>query len=162
VCMDKLKAEMSKNGNELTIDGDVWMVKDKQGGTGAFTFVNATTLVATMGTLGTKDGVLAAAKGGSALKTSPAFVEMYSKINTGDSLWFLMNGNSPLFNKMGGMGVKPKAIFGSLNVSDGLALDLRIRLTTPDEATQLANMAKGQIGNPQVKQMFDKLEVIAD
>ena len=59
-------------------------------------------------------------------------------------------------------GVKPKAVFGSINVTDGLTVDLRIRLGSPDEATQLVNMAKGQTNNPQVKQMFDKLDVTAD
>ena len=161
-CMDKAKAEAAKNGSEVTVDGDVVIIKDKKGESTAFTFVNNNTIVGTMGASGTKDGVMAAAKGGSALKSSPAFVDMYSKVNTQDSLWFLMNGNSPVFNKMGGMGVKPKAIFGSVNITDGLTVDVRVRLSTPDEATQLANMAKGQVTNPQVKQMFDKLDVVAD
>ena len=45
-------------------------------------------------------------------------------------------------------GVKPKAVFGSINVTDGLTVDMRIRLGTPDEATQLVNMAKGQTNKP--------------
>ena len=53
-------------------------------------------------------------------------------------------------------------LFGSLNVTDGLTLDMRIRLGSPDEATQLVNMAKGQADSPQVKQMFDKLDVSGD
>jgi hypothetical protein len=161
-CLDKAKAEAAKKGSELTIDGDVFMVKDKSGQNSAFTFVNDTTIVGVIGGNATKDAVLAAAKGGSALKSSPAFVEMFSKINTNDSLWMLMNGNSPAFSKMGSMGVKPKAIFGSVNVTDGLTLDMRIRLGTPDEAKQLVSMLQGQINNPQVKQMFDKLDVTQD
>jgi hypothetical protein len=58
--------------------------------------------------------------------------------------------------------VKPKAVFGSVNVTDGLTVDMRIRLGSPDEATQLVTMAKGQTSNPQVKQMFDKLDVTSD
>ena len=161
-CMDKAKAEAAKKGSEVTVDGDVFMVKDKSGQNTAFTFVNDTTLLGVIGANATKDAVLAAAKGTSALKSSPTFVEMFSKINTGDSVWMLMNGNSPAFSKMGSMGVKPRAIFGSVNVTDGLTLDMRIRLSTNDEATQLVNMLKGQINNPQVKQMFDKLDVAAD
>jgi len=87
---------------------------------------------------------------------------MYSKINTGDSLWMLINGNSPALAKAGAMGVKPKAIFGSLNVTDGLTMDVRIRMGTPDEAKSFVSMAQGQIGNPQVKQMFDALDVTND
>ncbi|MDB4955958.1 MAG: hypothetical protein JWO36_3527 [Myxococcales bacterium] len=161
-CLDKAKAEAVKKGTEITIDGNVFLVKDKAGETSAFTFVNDTTLLGTMGSAGTKDGVLAAAKGTSALKTSQTFVEMYSKINTKESLWMLMNGNSPMFSKMGAMGVKPKAIFGSINLTDGLTVDMRMRLATPDEATSFVNMIKPQITNPQVKQMVDKLDVGTD
>jgi len=161
-CVGKAKEEAAKQGTEITVDGDVFIVKDKSGQPSAFTFVNDNTLIGTIGTMGTKDGVLAAAKGQSALKSSATFTEMFSKINTQDSLWLLMNGNSPAFSKMGSMGVKPKAIFGSINVTDGLTVDMRMRLGTPDEAKQLVTMLQGQINNPQVKQMFDKLDVAQD
>ena len=87
---------------------------------------------------------------------------MYSKINTKESMWLLINGNAPFMAKAAQAGVKPKAVFGSVNVTDGLTVDMRIRLGSPDEATQLVNMAKGQTNNPQVKAMFDKLDVTAD
>src|SRR3569623_487728 len=161
-CVGKAKEEAAKKGTDITVDGDVFIVEDKSGEPVAFTFVNDSTMIATIGTMGTKDAVLAAAKGTSTLKSSQSFVEMYSKINTNDSLWMLMNGNSPAFSKMGAMGVKPKAIFGSVNVTDGLTMDMRIRLGTPDEAKQLVTMLQGQINNPQVKQMFDKLDVAQD
>jgi hypothetical protein len=161
-CVGKAKEEAAKQGTDLTVDGDVFVVKDKSGQPSAFTFVNDNTLIGTIGTIGTKDGVLAAAKGTSSLKSSAMFTEMYSKINTQDSLWILMNGNSPAFSKMGSMGVKPKAIFGSINVTDGLTVDMRMRLGTPDEAKQLVTMLQGQLNNPQVKQMFDKLDVVQD
>jgi hypothetical protein len=161
-CVDKAKAEAAKQGTEITVDGDVFVVKDKSGQPSAFTFVSDNTLIGTIGTMGTKDGVLAAAKGQSALKSSATFTEMFSKINTQDSLWLLMNGNSPAFSKMGSMGVKPKAIFGSINVTDGPTVDMRMRLGTPDEAKQLVTMLQGQLNNPQVKQMFDKLDVVQD
>lgn len=161
-CIDKAKAEAAKNGTEISVDGDVFLVKAKGGESSAWTFVNGDTLLGTLGAAASKDGVLAAAKGTSALKTSQAFVEMYSKINTKESLWLLVNGNAPFMAKAASAGVKPKAIFGSLNVTDGLTLDLRIRFASADEATQLVNMAKGQTDNPQVKQMFDKLDVTSD
>jgi hypothetical protein len=160
--LDKCKAEAAKKGTEITVDGDVFMVKDKKGQSSAFTFVGDSTIVAVMGANGTKDGVLAAAKGDSALKTSPAFVEMYGKIDTTQSLWMVMNGNSPVFKQLGAMGVKPKAVFGSINLTDGLTIDMRMRVATADEATSFANMMKPNLSNPQVKQMFDKLDVVTD
>ena len=161
-CLDKAKAEAAKKGTEITVDGNVFLIKDKGGQSTAWTFVSNDTLLGVIGPTASKDTLLAAAKGGSALKTSQTFVEMYSKINTKDSLWMLINGNAPFMAKAAQAGVKPKAVFGSVNVTDGLTVDMRIRLGTPDEATQLVNMAKGQTNNPQVKQMFDKFDIAAE
>jgi hypothetical protein len=161
-CLEKAKAEAAKNGSEVTVDGDVFTVKDKSGQLTAWTFVSGDTLLGVLGPTASKDTVLAAAKGGSALKTSQTFVDMYSKVKTNESLWLLINGNAPFMAKAAQAGVKPKAVFGSVNVTDGLTLDLNIRVATPDEATNLVNMMKGQVNNPQVKQMFDKFDVSAD
>jgi hypothetical protein len=161
-CMDKYKGEAAKNGTDVSVDGDVILVKDKNGDTSAMTFVNDTTIIGVVGPNATKDGVKAAAKGGSTLKTSQTFVDMYSKINTQDSLWVLVNGNSGLLDKASSVGIKPKAVFGSLNVTDGLAVDVRIRLASADDAKSFVGMMKGQTDNPQVKAMFDKLDVTND
>ncbi|HEY0253940.1 MAG TPA: hypothetical protein VGC41_20560 [Kofleriaceae bacterium] len=161
-CIDKAKDEAAKKGTELKLDGDVVLIKDKSGEQTAMTFVNDSTMIATIGAQGTTDGVHAAAKGGSALKTSTTFVEMYSKINAGESLWFLINGNSKLLEKSGSLGIKPKAVFGSLNVTDGLTVDVRIRLASADEVKGFVGMMQGQIGNPQVKSMVDTLDITGD
>jgi hypothetical protein len=155
-CLTKMKAEIEKDGTKLTDDGGIYTLS-KDGNTAAFTHVNDTTAVMVVGANGNVAGVKAATAGTSALKTSPAFIDMFSKIKTGDSLWLLANGNSPMFEKAGALGVKPKAVFGSVNVTDGLTMDLRIRLNTPDEATSLANMVQGQA--KQAAQMFDKFDV---
>jgi hypothetical protein len=158
-CMDKYKAEAAKNDTEITIDGDVVLVKStKDNETAAMTFVNDTTMIATIGTLGTKDGVKAAAKGGNGLKSSQMFNDLFGKINTSDSLWFLVNGNSPLLDKASMMG-KPKAMYGSLNITDGLAVDFHVKSSSADEAKSLVDMAKAQTDSPQVKQMVDKIEI---
>jgi hypothetical protein len=156
-CLDKAKEAAAKEGTTIAVDGDVINVKDKSGTASAFTFVNDNTLLGVMGANGNKDGVKQAAAGTSALKSSQAFVDMYSKINTSDSLWLLMNGSSKVFDKMAGMGVKPKALFGSLNVTDGLSVDFRMRVDTPDQAAQLANMGKSQAAG--AKQYFDKFDI---
>jgi hypothetical protein len=156
-CFDKMKDEASKSGDEIKRDGDVVLVKSKKGETVAITFVNDTTAVAVIGPNANKDGVMKAAKGGSALKSSPAFVEMYSKINTQASLWMLVNGNSKVFDKAAQMGVKPKAVFGSVNVTDGLSVEMRMRLESADQAAQMANAFSGQLAA--FKSMVDKLDV---
>jgi hypothetical protein len=157
-CLDKMQDEMKQDGTEFTKTGDVAVFKNtKMNQTYAVTFVNDSTLIAVLGDQATPDGVKAVASAKSTLKTSPPFLDMYSKVNTNDSLWGLMNGNSKAFEKAGAMGVKPKAVFGSLNVSDGLAVDFRMRLDTQDAAAQFATMVKGQL-QPAAK-MFDKTDV---
>jgi hypothetical protein len=159
-CVDKAKEAAKKDGSELTQDGDVLLVKDKKGESVAFMFTNDSTLLAVIGPQATKAGVTEAAQGKSTLATSPAFTEMYSKINSGDSMWMLMNGNSKAFEKMPIPGAKIKAMMGSVNVTDGLTLDARIRLDSPDKAAELANMGKMQAA--QAAKMFDKLDISAD
>lgn len=160
-CLDKLKAEAAKDGGSVTQDGDVYLNKDSDGTTAAM-FIDDNTLLLTGGTLGTKDAIMAAAKGTSALKTSPAFTDIFKKVNTNQSMWFVMNGNSPALADLAAMGMKPKALYGSLNVTDGLSLDAGARFNTPDEAKNIADMAKKYTDNPQIKGMVDKLDVKAD
>lgn len=160
-CLDTMKAEMTADGTEFTKDGDVATFKSSKGGPPvALMFINDNTALAVIGPQATADGVKAAAKGTSALKSSPPFLDMYSKVKTTDSVWGLMNGASKVFDKMGSMGVKAKAVFGSLNVTDGLSLNLRLRLETPDAAQQLTSMSKQQMA--QAAKMFDQIDVAAD
>lgn len=156
-CFDKMKDEAAKSGDEITRDGDVVIVKSKKGETVAITFVTDDTAVAVVGPNASKDGVMKAAQGGSTLSSSAAFVDMYSKIDTQASLWMLVNGNAKVFDKAAAMGVKPKAVFGSLNVTDGLAVDVRMRLESADQATQMANAFRGQLAGFQ--SMVDKMDV---
>lgn len=160
-CFDKWKPDMEKEGVTVTVTNGVYVVKDKHDKTTAMTFTNDNTLLIIVGANANEAGVKAAAAGTSALKSSPAFADLYSKVNSKDSVWGVANGNAPFMAQMGGMtGSKPKAIFGSVNVTDGLAVDLRIRLESPDAAKTLADMAKGQTG--QVAPMVDKIDVTND
>jgi len=157
-CLDKMQDDMKKDGTEYTKVGDVALFKSKTGETAAATFVSDSTALIVLGDKANADGVKTVAAGDSALKKSPTFVDMYGKINTADSVWFLVNGK--VLDKGAAMGVKAKAIFGSVNVTDGLKMDMRMRLETPDAATQLATMAKGQA--QQAAKMFDQLDVTSD
>jgi hypothetical protein len=161
-CFDKDGVtEAEKDGTKVNIDGDVVLITDKTGKQMGFTFVNDSTAIAVLGPdATTKDGIKKIAAGGGSLAKSQTVVDLYGKMKTSDSLWFLVNGNAPFMSKAGSLGVKPKAIFGSLNVTDGLSLDLHMRLNTPDEAGNFVSMAKGQLG--QAKQFFDKIDVTSD
>jgi hypothetical protein len=156
-CLDKGKDDIAKEGGEYTRDGDVGMLKSKDGPPSAFTFVNDTTLVAVFGDNANAAGVKTAVAGNSALKSSPAFVDMYGKIKTSESLWMLVNGKA-LENMP--MGVKASALYGSINVTDGLTMDMRMRVETPEAATQLANLGKTQA--QQMAKMVDKADFTAE
>jgi hypothetical protein len=157
---EKVKAELAKDGGEFSREGDVSLFKDKAGNQVAVTFVNDRTAIAVFGGQVTAASAKTAAAGGSALKSSPPFLEMYSKVNAGDSLWFLLNGKAPIFETMATMGVKPKAMFGSVNVTDGLSLEMRMRLESPEEASRIAGMGKSQLD--QASKMFDRVDITND
>jgi hypothetical protein len=157
-CYDKL-VKSGKIGKEAKKDGDVLLFK-KDNNQAAFTFVDANTALFVMGTNGTKDGIKTVAKGGSALKTSAAFVELYKKTNTSDTLWVIMNGSSKAFDAMASLGIKPKAVYGSLNVTKDLNLDLRVRMKSAADATNLSNMANSQV--KAAAGMVDKLNIATD
>jgi hypothetical protein len=157
---EKVKAQITKDGGEFTRDGDVGLFKDKSGGQVALTFVNDTTALAVIGNQVTAASAKAAAAGGSTLKTSQQFLDMYSKIGGGDSLWFLINGKSKVFEKAAMFGIKPQAVFGSVSVTDGLSLDMRMRLENDAAAKQLADTGKAQLS--QASKMFDKVDITND
>lgn len=161
-CFDKDGvAEVEKDGSKVMIDGDTVMITDKNGQHLGFTFVNDDTALMVMGTNAeTKDGIKKVASGSSGLQTSATVVKLYSKINTQDSMWYLVNGKAPFMAQLQSMGVKPQAMFGSVNVTDGVSVDLHMRLGSPDEANNLVTMLKGELG--QAKQFFDKVDVSSD
>lgn len=158
-CYAKLQKD-KKADQDVTIDGDVMIVKQKGGPDVAMSFVDDSTAIAVIGGQASKAGIKAIAKGTSALKASAAFKEYYSKTNTQHTAWAIVNGNSKMFKDLNGMGIKPKAVFGSVNVTKDLNLDVRMRFGSADEAKNLAGMAQGQIKG--AAQMFDKIDVKAD
>ena len=167
-CFDsKGISQVEKDGTKVVIDGDVVLVTDKSGKQVGFTFVDDTTAIAVIGPDAASKGSIERIASGEVrgLDTSPAFGEMYDKVNTHDSMWMLINAQSPALAKQGlnSMGMHMKAIYGSVNVTDGLALDLRVRVDSPDEATNMVSMAKAAIaGNQQLTQFVDKLDITSE
>jgi len=125
-----------------------------------FGFVDATTAVAMIGAATTPARFAAALAGGAPLRKSPVFVELLGRINLEASMWVVINGNSSVFEQAASLGVKPKAIIGSVKLEAGLDANLRVTLATPAEAQQITTMAQGQLGMAQG--FFEKLEVTAD
>lgn len=158
-CLDSMKDEIAKGGTELTRDGDVALFKNTRTGQQiAMQYINDSTALAVFGEQVTAASVKAAQSNSQTLKSSQPFLDMYGKISTGDSLWFLLSGR--VLDKGAALGVKPSGVFGSLNVSDSLTLDLRIRLASPEEAAKLTTLGQSQA--KQAAKMFDKLDITSD
>lgn len=156
-CSEKWNDDLSKEKVTVKRDGDiVTFVDDGNAGVG-ITFISGDRALVVMGQGVNADAVKKAAAGGSTLSTSPSFVDMHGKITKDQSVWFLMNGNSKIFEDAAQMGLRPKAVFGSINVTDGLAADIRARLDSADQATQTVTSFKGQLAS--MASMFDKLDL---
>jgi len=155
-CLDKSKDEIAKDGTTMTRDGDVVLLDNAaQNEHAAITFVNDSTGLIAVGDAATTAGVKALLSGSSGLKSSTAFIEMYKKIKTTDSVWVLANGKV-----MEKLPMSATAAYGSLNVTDGFALDGHIRSQSPEAATQMATLATGQF--KQAAQFVDKAEFTAE
>lgn len=158
-CVDKLKDELTSGGGEVTRDGDLVLAKDRRGMQAAVSFLDGGTAIVVVGDNGTTSGVKAVAAGGSKLRTTAGFAERYKKVNTRDSLWMVVD--HALLDKLPLM-MKPQASFGSVNMTDGVALDMRIQFENPGDATAAADLGKSQTQTQAVQEYIDKAEFIAD
>jgi hypothetical protein len=156
-CVDKSKDDLAKEGAEVSRDGDIVLIKDQRGDPAALSFINDSTALVVIGENGTAAGVKRALAGGSTLKSSAGFLDRYKKVNTRDSIWMLVNGK--ILDKLP-LSMKARSLFGSINVADGLALDLRVQFESPDAATQVATLANGQA--KQAQAYVDKAEFTND
>lgn len=127
----------------------------------AFTFVDGATLVALIGPGASPAGLGAVIARGTPLRGSPQFGELFGKLQLGDPLWFVLDGKSKLFDNASMLSVfRPRAILGSVNVSNGLAVAARVRLDTADEATNVTAMVQGQLG--MAATIFEEIAVSAE
>lgn len=159
-CLDQLKAELAAEKVEVTTDGDVVMLKGG-GADLAFTFTGDKTAVVVLGPKANKAGVLEAAAGKSPLRTSKAFTEMYSRIQTSHTAWAMVRGDADLVRKnLDRLSVRADAIYGSAKVTDGLELHGQIRVQTEEQATNLRDLIRNQ--SKLFETMAEKLEIEAD
>ncbi|HEU0034704.1 MAG TPA: hypothetical protein VFQ53_28965 [Kofleriaceae bacterium] len=158
-CFDKM-VKAKQGQAKIVRDGDIVTITTKDNQPVAFMFLDDSTALVVVGTQANTAGVKGIAKGTSTLRTSAAFSDLHKKTNTNDTLWMIINGNSKAFDQMRGMGMKPKAVFGSVNVTKDLTMDLRMRMESAGEATNIASMMQSQVKG--AAGMFDKLQVSSD
>jgi hypothetical protein len=119
-------------------------------------FAGATTAVIA----GSRERLHAALAAGAPLRRSRAFSELWSLVDTRRAAWFVGNGSMRSLDRMSALGVRPRAVFGSMSLASGLSLISQLRVGSPDEAAQLAAVAQAQSGA--LQGMADKLEISAE
>jgi hypothetical protein len=152
--MKCLAGELPK-GVRLTIDRGVITIPSDGPGDPAvvMTFAGARTLVAAT----SREKLDAALAGGAPLRSSRAFAELWGLVDSRQAAWAVVNGASSAFDDLTALGIRPRALFGSIGLASGLSLTGRVRLASPDEATQLAALGQGQLG--MFKAMADRVDL---
>lgn len=162
-CADKIAADKQAKV-EVTKEDEVAILKAKSDPAKvlAIAFVNDSTAVAVFGAKANAKDTKALIAAGSGVDKSARFVDMYNKLDTKESGWMLYNGRAKAFDQLGQLGLKVGSVFGSLNVTSGLVLDLRLRVASADQATQGEALMKQQLGAAAGMLKFDKVDVKAE
>jgi hypothetical protein len=158
-CLTKAKQVATQHGHTLAFDNDILTATTKHG-TFVATFATDSTFVAVWGQHADHTTLQQAISSGVGLRKSPAFTALLEKVNTGRPVWLVGNGNSKLFAQASALGVKPRGIAASIDVTDGVAFDGRVGVESPDQASQLSTMLKSQTG--MATSFFDKLDIGTD
>lgn len=152
-CLKKREAEQTAAGKpaKLTVDGDYLEYVDGEGDPNdamrALYVDDQTALLVKQGDNAAGKDVLtaaAAAKDGDGLTGSKAFTDLIAKTHTGEALWFVLKGDSPMI-PMGGM-LKFKALYGSVAVGSGIGAEVRMWMNSTDEAKSTAGQFNGELG----------------
>lgn len=144
----------------VAMDRDVVSLIHKTGDRDVLAFADGSTLVLQGSKQPTADGLRALVQGGAPLRGSASFLEMFDRLDRGATGWIVVNGNASMFDKLAGMGNRPRAIYGTVRVGAGVAAKVHIRMATPEAAKQLAATAQAQ--SQQAAAMFDRLDVVAE
>lgn len=156
-CMERLVGTDPR----VTFANGVVMAKAAPGeNAAAFTFASSSTLVGLTSLTASPEELAAVLKEGAPLRDSPMFLELLAQIQTESTLWFAMNGNSKVFDKMSSLGFRPKAFIGSVDLANGFTGAARMRVDTADHARHLVGIGQPQLA--QAKSMFDELELTSE
>jgi hypothetical protein len=145
----------------VTIANDVVLVKGgPHQNPAAFTLAGASTLVSVISPTASPEELARVIKSGAPLRASPAFVEMLGRIQTHRTVWFALNGNGKLFDKIAALGIRPTSFIGSVDLTNGFTAAARVRLDSEDSARNLAVLGQAQLG--QAKALVDEIELSSE
>jgi hypothetical protein len=164
-CIEKARASIEAERAQLRIDGDYVFISSTAGGKAVH-----------LGMAFTDDGVgvmrfsnnaidkaelekMAAARAGDGLTGSKEFMAMVKATNTGATIWGLANGGGPLMQRSP---VKFKSAFGSIDITDGIKADARMRMDSAKKAKEVADMFGGQLATAKQSGLADVAEMKPD
>ena len=156
-CVERL----IKGQEQVTRDGDT-LVLSEQGDPFqvALSPLGRSAVLAVAANGANRAATMSRAQSGTPLRSSPAFVELFSKLEPNAAMWFIANGASPTLKSIAGMGINPRFIDGTVMVSDRYVAVLRVTFATPDEAQNLAKLSNSV--SAQVRAMVESFDVRAD
>jgi hypothetical protein len=143
-CIKKAAAADGK-ADQVKIDGDYIEATTPKGQVGMLLTNDGILIHKTPGGFATKDALVAQSKqaADASLAGSKPFMDVFGKVDTKSSLWFVVNGNAA---SMKSAPVSVKIAYGSLKLTDGLAADVTATMNSEADAKQLGEMAKSQLG----------------
>ena len=126
-----------------------------------FTYVDGRTVVMVTGHGASQTALRHVLDRGAPLRTSPAFMDMFGRVDTRRTGWFFLNGSARMFDSARfPTGFRPRAMFGSADATSGLAAKLVMRMPQPADAQNLVGMVQGQLAA--LRSLVAKLDVVAE
>ena len=169
---DEGVARAQQNGVQVTIDGNVALLTTPGGYHAGFTFIDDTTALVVLGPdAATKAGIAKVAAGGSGLDTSTGFAGLFANVNATDSVWLVLTDASPLVASINTeiaayTAIQLHGVYGSIGVTDTLAVHGGIHLASPALADQIVSDAQKELDELAAQggssKHFDQLDVVSD
>lgn len=127
----------------------------------AIEMLDPTTLVAQIGPGASAATLATVLDAGVPLRGSAGFSELYAALPRRSPVWLVANADAPgLAVASAALGMSPRAVFGGLELSAGLAVELHVRLADAATATAVADRSAGQLAI--ARGFFDQLEVTGE
>jgi hypothetical protein len=160
------EAMAKKEGTEFSITEEDGLTKMRSEGKDVYiAWLDPTTAV--MSPSSDKAFVQARKDGKNGLDTNAAFMELLKNVDSGATVWVAALPAAGSDMDMSAMAPGAKGAFGSLRVTDGLAIDAGVRFDTADNAKSAHSMAtaglqqaKGMMP-PQIQSVIDKTKIEA-
>ena len=143
-CVTKL---MASDHDMLTHDGDSLVISEKgRPFQVSLSPLGRSAVLGLAGAGANRSLATTRVQSGTPLRTSPAFLDLYNKLEQGSSIWFIANGASPTLQSLGSMGVNPRFIDGTITVTDRYVAVLRVTFATAAEAAEHRDDVEERVG----------------